>query len=138
MLCVTVPLFICLCMFGTLSNGNGRGDGEFIMAITICTFGIGWFISRVGFSIFFWNILTMTSDEREKIEANKEDLKYLETLKLCSDIYSSVDSNRIVVDMRKAQHTLDWINYAVWAMLISITIEVLMIVPTGLLRESAR
>ena len=100
MMCVMIPLFACICMFGT--TANGRADGEFLIAITICTFGIGWLISRVGFSIFFWNILTMTSSERAKIEANKEDLKYLETLKVCSDIYSNVDSDRVVVDMRKA------------------------------------
>ena len=57
-------------------------------------------------------------------------------MKLCSDIYTKIDSDRVIRDMRKAQHTLDWINYAVWAMLVCITVEVLLIVPAGLFRET--
>ena len=79
----------------------------------------------------------MTADERQKIEANSEDLKRLETLKLCSDMYTHVDSNRVIADMRKAQHTLDWISYAVWAMLGCVILEIMCIVPAIHKRESA-
>ena len=98
-MCVVMPLLLCLCI--TINSG-GRDGGEGIIFITICTFGIGWFLSRTAFCLYFWNIITMATDERQKIEANSEDLIRLETLKLCSDIYTHVDSNRVITDMRKA------------------------------------
>ena len=61
-----------------------------------------YFVSRSAFFFFFINLLTMTTEERDKIDANREDMQRVEILKTCADHYSHVDAERIKKEMHTA------------------------------------
>ena len=92
--CMIAPLFICtgICIL------DARAAAAFIYGMFIFCY----FVSRSAFLFCFINLLTMTTEERDKIDANREDMQRVEILKTCADHYSHVDAERIKKEMHMA------------------------------------
>ena len=92
--CMTVPLLVSLYSF-CITQGNA----EAAIFLTIICYYLGYILSRIVFFTFFIDLLTMTYGEREKVDANREDLQRVELLKACRDQYSYIDVERVKKDM---------------------------------------
>ena len=121
--CMVTP-FICMTWVCLV-------DPRAAAALLYGVFILFYFVSRSVFFFFFINLLTMTTEERDKIDANREDMQRVEILKTCADQYSHVDAERIRKEMHTAQKTLDEIYWGVLGMLCVICIEVFLLVPSA-------
>ena len=77
-------------------------DPRAAAAMMYGVFLVAYFLSRSVFFFVFMNLLTMTTEERDKIDANRDDMKRVEILKACGDKYSHIDDVRIKKDMHSA------------------------------------
>ena len=135
-LCMVTPFIVCFISSAIVLRAPGPQAFQLVIAFTSAAFVAFYFISRIVFFTFFLNLLTMTTDERDKVDANREDMKRVEILRACGDTYSRVDEVRIKNDMHKAQKALDEIYWVVWVMLAFIFLELAFIIPNVRYRES--
>ena len=80
-------------------------------------------VTRTYFCVTFVDIYKMINREYQKIEDNRQDLKTLQILSLCSDKYTAIDEHRIDKNMEVAEETLNWIYWAVVVIALCVFLE---------------